>query len=120
MTQPMPGTAESTAFLKNIRSQQENILSYAMPYDVRQISTVFAPPGDARETERVQACNRLLLYMRGLDIRAQPSLQLAMESMRRAGPDADIGQIMAEMHGLLREHGVDLRVNDEQGRPLRW
>lgn len=90
-----------------------------MPYTNNLISTIYASPSDKKENERVHACNRLLLYMHSLDMRALPSLELAMESMRRAGGEAGLEAIMDEMHTQLREHGVELQIRDSQGRLLR-
>ncbi len=80
---------------------------------------VLAPRDDDVEDRRAMACNRLLLYMRGLGIRALSSLELAMESMNRAGLDADMATAMRELGGLLRKNGVTLAIKDNEGLPLR-
>lgn len=73
---------------------------------------------DAAERERFRACDRVTLYARGLGLGAVPSLQLAMESMRRAGEGASLEAVMREMHELLDEHGIGLRLLDRRGDAL--
>lgn len=90
-----------------------------MPHSEKQLESIFSPPRDEREEERVYACHRMLRYMHGLDIKAQPSLDMASDCLRRAGPDAGMTAILDEMHGLLKSHDLLAPLTDGEGHPLR-
>lgn len=72
----------------------------------------FARRDDETERLRIYACNRVLLYARGLDLDAKSGLGLAKESLRRAGPDCDLEEVFRHMHVILHEYGVDPGSSD--------
>lgn len=74
--------------------------------------------GDNDERARILACNRVLLYARGLDLGAEDGLELAQESLRRAGNGADLEAVLGQMHLVLHERGIDPILSDDNGRRL--
>lgn len=64
-------------------------------------------PEDSLEHSRAQACNRILLYGRGMDLSSESCLGLAGESLRRAPRDGGMEAILSEMHAILEERGMD-------------
>jgi len=57
------------------------------------------PPPDPKS---LIARDRVLLYTRGMDIPPESGVALALESMRRAGPDAEAEKVMEELFAALR------------------
>lgn len=78
----------------------------------------FVRPDDMEECLRLNACARMLLYARGLNLDSQSGLELAIESLHRAGGCGDVGEIMAVMHDILRERGPQFIVTDRDGGSL--
>lgn len=64
-------------------------------------------PGDSLERSRAQACDRVLLYGRGMDLSSESCLGLAGESLRRAPSDGGMEAILSAMHAILEERGMD-------------
>lgn len=91
-----------------------------MPYDT--------PPshGVCRRAETARAADRVLLYARGLDLEPVSAVELALESMRRAGlahcdenPEGPaLHEVMAEFRRLLDGRQGILCVTDAGGTPL--
>lgn len=91
-----------------------------MPYDI--------PPshGPCRQTEAARAGDRVLLYARGLDLDPVSAVELALESMRRAGfahcdekPGGPaLHKVMEEFRRLLDGRQGRLCVTDPQGETL--
>jgi hypothetical protein len=75
----------------------------------KHTTLIFAKPGKTSERMRIDACNRVLLYARGLDLDAKPSLELAGQSLERAGSEAGLEEVMAAMREILAENGHDFR-----------
>ncbi|MDL2316701.1 hypothetical protein LJC59_06435 [Desulfovibrio sp. OttesenSCG-928-A18] len=95
------------------------------------------------QIECPRARDRALLYTRGLDIDPMSSVELALESLKRAGerwenrqndtlaslpggaaPAAEAGPspaalVMEELHALLRERQIALRFTTSDGQLLR-
>lgn len=71
-------------------------------------------PRDQRETEAAGRCeqrlfairNRALLYLRGMGIGAVQGMELAAESIRRAGDNPQMEQVFTELFALLRGRDV--------------
>lgn len=78
----------------------------------------FVTTGDASERMRIHACNRILLYARGLELDARAGLHLAMQSLRRAGDAADLEAILDHMHAILAEKGIERSLSGPDGAPL--
>lgn len=62
---------------------------------------------DARERIRALACNRILLYGRGMELSAESCLELATECLHRSPENADLKDIMAIMHKVIDERAMD-------------
>lgn len=77
---------------------------------------VSAPDGDAAG---LRARDRVLLYTRGMDVEPLAGLEYALDSLRRAGPQAGPTEAMTELRGLLREHDLSLRLTGPDGQLLR-
>lgn len=74
--------------------------------------------GDEDERARILACNRVLLYARGLDLDANAGLELATESLRRSGGAADLQRTLEQMHVILHERGVEPFLSGKGGGRL--
>jgi len=64
--------------------------------------------------------DRVLLYVRGMDIPPVLGLELALESMRRVTACAEalsVPAVMRELHALLRENELHTCWVDRQGPP---
>lgn len=68
---------------------------------------------------RFSARDRVMLYLRGLEMDDMTSLELATECLRRTGENADPGRVMAELRVLLQERGVFFHLTDPSGRQLQ-
>ncbi|MDR0882825.1 MAG: hypothetical protein LBP55_09865 [Candidatus Adiutrix sp.] len=67
-----------------------------------------------------RARDRLLLYVRGMDVPPLLSLELALEGLRRASAGAEpltITGAMRELHSLLREKGLHTSWVEKYGPP---
>ena len=62
--------------------------------------------------------DKVLLYVRGMDIPPVEGVELALESLRRAGDGAMPDAVMEELYGILREKGFSLRLAGPDGSPL--
>lgn len=78
------------------------------------MNTLPQPP-DAR---RFAARDRVLLYTRGMNIPAETGIALALESLRRVGPDAGPDAVMSELFAVLREHGHSPAIPGPEDCPL--
>lgn len=74
--------------------------------------------GDDGERVRILACNRVLLYARGLDLGAEDGLELARESLRRAGDGASLEAVLDHMRAVLHERGISPILSDGNGGRL--
>lgn len=83
-----------------------------------QASWSFVNTSDAQERRRIHACNRILLYARGLELDARAGLLLATESLRRAGDATDLETILGHMHDILDEKGIHHHLTALDGSPL--
>ncbi len=75
-------------------------------------------PGDA-ESGAVRARDRILLYLRGLDLPPLLSLELALEALRRVealGAAQDPARTMHELHDLLRERSLHPELTEAETR----
>jgi hypothetical protein len=79
------------------------------------MNTQFFPPSDSAH---MAARDRLLLYTRGMDIDPEGGLALALESLRRAGPDAEPEKAMRELFALIQESGHSPLMPGENDQPL--
>ena len=76
------------------------------------------------DSKSLAARDRALLYTRGMDISPEKGVALALESLRRAGPEADAGRVMGELFAVLREHDRSPIIPglpvppDREGEPL--
>jgi hypothetical protein len=61
--------------------------------------------------------DRVLLYVRGLDLPPFRGLDLAVESLKAAGP-ASPAETMKTLRILLAENGLDQGIRDEEGRHI--
>jgi hypothetical protein len=71
------------------------------------------------ESERKQlewqvARDRVLLYMRALDLPPFGGIELALESLKRSGP-ASVAESMRTLRELLHEQELDRGIVDEEG-----
>ncbi len=78
-----------------------------------------------RDEPRAIACDRVLLYTRGLDVDPLRAVDLAREALRRAGPEADTADVMDALTAVLAEPAARdadashaLEATDGEGRPL--
>lgn len=75
----------------------------------------------ACETKGVRADERAFSYILGLGLPPVPSLELALEALRRAGetagPAPDCQAVMTEVRNLLRERGLDPEGRGGDGGP---
>jgi len=55
------------------------------------------------EAKRLAARDRVLMYTRGMDIDPETGIALALESLHRAGKNADPSKVMQELFDLLQE-----------------
>ncbi len=70
-------------------------------------------------TEREQqgwqiARDRVLLYVRAMNLPPFGGLELALRSLERSGP-ASVGESMRALRSLLHEQGLDRGIVDEEG-----
>ena len=73
-----------------------------------------------REALAAKLRDRVLLYVRGMDIPPVQGLELALESLRRVSESPDplsVPAVMRELHVLLRENGLHTGWVDRQGPP---
>lgn len=61
--------------------------------------------------------DRVLLYVRALDLPPFRGLDLAVESLKSAGP-ASASEAMKKLRELLAENGLDRGILDEEGRHI--
>ena len=61
--------------------------------------------------------DRVLLYVRALDLPPFRGLDLAVESLKSAGP-ASVSEAMRKLRELLAENGLDRGIRDGEGRHL--
>lgn len=73
-----------------------------------------APPNERGQRSR----DRVLLYLRGMDLPPLESVDLARESLSRSGPDADPAKAMRELRGLLAERGLPHSAQNSRGERL--
>ncbi len=66
---------------------------------------------------RFAARDRILLYIRGMDIDPESGVALALEGMRKAGPDAAPDKTMEALFGLMEQAGPPM-IHDADGRSL--
>lgn len=78
-----------------------------MPRETKETTFQYVARDDNGERARILACNRVLLYARGLDLGAEDGLELAQESLRRAGAGAGLEDVFTQMHIVLHERGLD-------------
>lgn len=78
----------------------------------------FVTTDDASERMRIHACNRILLYARGLELDARAGLHLATQSLQRAGDATDLETILEHMHAILAERGIEHSLSGPDGAPL--
>ena len=62
--------------------------------------------------------DKVLLYVRGMDLPPVEGVELALESLRRAGDGAMPDMMMGELYGILREKGFPPRLVGPDGSPL--
>jgi len=72
-----------------------------------------------RNDAALLARDRVLLYVRGMDVEPLAGLEYAVNSLRRADPQSGPAAAMRELHDLLRENGLSLRLEDAGGQMLR-
>ena len=78
-----------------------------------------ADPAGALPDERGQRSrDRVLLYLRGMDLPSLESVDLARESLSRSGPDADPAEALRELRGLLAERGLAHSAQNSRGERL--
>lgn len=78
-----------------------------------------ATPTDAPSDERGRRSrDRVLLYLRGMDLPPLESVDLARESLVRSGPDADPAEAMRALRGLLAEQGLAHSAQNSRGERL--
>ena len=70
------------------------------------------------EAKRLAARDRVLMYTRGMDIDPETGIALALESLRRAGKNADPNKVMRELFNLLQEKGQSQFMTGTEGRLL--
>lgn len=76
-------------------------------------------PADALPDERGQrARDRVLLYLRGMDVPPLESVDLARESLSRSAPHADPAEAMRTLRGLLLERGLAHGAQNSRGERL--
>lgn len=63
-----------------------------------------------REDERFMVRNRVLLYLRGMEMGAVPGMDMATEILNRAGPEASMEEVFDIMHARLEEQGIGFPV----------
>lgn len=81
---------------------------------------VGGPDEADREALAAKLRDRVLLYVRGMDIPPVQGLELALESLRRASEGTEplsVPSVMRELHALLRENGLHTGWVDRQGPP---
>lgn len=61
--------------------------------------------------------DRVLLYVRALNLPPYKGLDLALESLKRTGPSSTT-ESMESLRALLKEHGLDRGVLDSEGKHL--
>lgn len=81
-----------------------------------EFSDTTASAALASEERGARSRDRVLLYVRGMDIPPMDSLDLARESLKRSGPDVDPAEAMRNLRGLLAERGLAHSLQDSQGR----
>ena len=69
-----------------------------------------------REQRMFAIRNRALLYLRGMGIGALPGMELAAESLRRAGEDPRMERVFEELFALLCERELHPPALKETGR----
>ena len=75
-----------------------------------------ATPTNAPSDERGRRSrDRVLLYLRGMDLSPLESVDLARESLSRSGPDADPAGAMREVRDLLAERGLTHSAQNSRG-----
>ena len=77
-------------------------------------------PDAGREALTAKLRDRVLLYLRGMDVPPLFALELALECLRRteAGSEAlSVPAVMRELHALLRENQFHTGWIDRQGPP---
>ncbi len=90
-----------------------------MTSDPHADGVCYAPVPELTPAQQgVSARDRVLLYTRGMDVAPLLSLELALESLRRADP-ADPDIVMRELHSLLREHKIGQHLAGCDGAHLR-
>jgi len=72
-----------------------------------------------RDGARLHACDRVLLYVRGMDVDPLTGLEYALDSLRRADPQSGPAGAMRALHDLLRENGLSAGLADADGQLLR-
>ena len=70
------------------------------------------------ENKKLVARDRVLLYTRGMDMDLEDGVALALESMRRAGKEAEPGKVMEELFGILQERQHSPVISKADGLPL--
>ncbi|HRV97281.1 MAG TPA: hypothetical protein P5201_01710 [Aminobacteriaceae bacterium] len=71
-----------------------------------------------RDTDRWRISrDRVLLYVRALNLPPYKGLDLAVESLKRTGPSS-AAESMESLRALLKEHGLDRGVLDSEGKHL--
>ena len=63
------------------------------------------------------ARDRVLLYVRSLDLPPFEGLDLAVQSLNTAGPSSP-AEAMQRLRAVLREHGLDGGILDREGKHL--
>jgi hypothetical protein len=66
----------------------------------------------------LRARDRVLLYMGGMDVEPILGLEIALDSLRRAGPQAGPAAAMRELYDLLQGRGLSSRITDADGQLL--
>lgn len=64
------------------------------------------------------ARDRVLLYTRGMNIPPDMGVELALQSMRGAGPDAEASAVMEELFAILRETGMAAVMPEQRDEPI--
>ncbi len=90
-----------------------------MPDDSSHLQSADGRDGGEPERSLLAARDRVMLYLRGMDMGALPSLELAAKTMRRAGPEAGPEQAMAALWALLEKQNPSICLADSGGAILR-
>lgn len=78
-----------------------------------------SPQNASLPDERGQrARDRVLLFLRGMDLAPLESVDLARESLSRSGPQADPADAMRELRALLAERGLAHSSRNSRGERL--